>query len=796
MPAMGTTVPRLRILSVGGNAVSAFLSWRLQATNACDVTLVWRTGYDSVAQYGISFKSNLYGNERFKPYSVVRTPEDAAHSSKQPFDYVLLCVKALPDVYDIANIIESVVSPQHTCILMNTTHSLGIESYLEQRFPTNVVLSLVSGAEIAQLGASEFEHKGATDIWVGPANKNSKIPPSIQSDMADALAMTLSSGQVDCKVSPNIRQQQYERMIGPIAFQPASVLFETPNHAELLDKVGVRPLITGIIDELLSLATAQGCVLPADFRETTIQKMTQPQETNSTMYLDFEAKRPMEIETYLGSPLKLAQESQVAIPRIETLYAALHHINVVNRTRPTPLPAPSPANGMPPGPPPRMSSAPLPRGPMMMNGNGPMKGGPRPGGSRAPSVTGIPPPMRRGPPPGSMNGYPPRQMNGNGYPPGPDGQRRPSFEENNLEEFSHLMLYDNIVDDGTSNGHPNGGYPGAASTGDLTLRERELMLREKELQLREQEMNMRRGPRRPPPPPASHIGGFDEDDDEDDYFDPMASRAPGPAIDPDNFDMMSVTSRRNRKAPSSVNQIRKNPEGGFAPQHQGRGRNPFSRSGMNKNRTSATLVAQVPGLHDSIMNNPLMGYSSNRYGNVDRGEMGQASRANSLTAARLDELQTGGSYGAYPPMNRRTSQSPGNPLSPGPKMMNGMGRPSPPNGYPSNGPNNGYPPNGPNNGYPSNGPNGMPQPNGRPSPPGMRQPVPQHPPGHGNAVAPQQVEQHAGVSIPYPPKSRPQVRSLTGSASASGGSGGSNGNIDSAHSSQSSLGPRPPVGVR
>jgi ketopantoate reductase len=146
--------------------------------------------------------------------TVVRTPEDAAHSSKQPFDYVLLCVKALPDVYDIANIIESVVSPQHTCILMNTTHSIGVESYLEQRFPTNVVLSLVSGAEIVQLGASEFEHKGATDIWVGPANRNAAIPAQIQSDMAEALAMTLSSGQVDCKVSPNIRQQQYERMIG------------------------------------------------------------------------------------------------------------------------------------------------------------------------------------------------------------------------------------------------------------------------------------------------------------------------------------------------------------------------------------------------------------------------------------------------------------------------------------------------------------------------------------------------------------------------------------------------------
>lgn len=46
----------INVFIVGGNAVSAFLSWRLQATNACDVTLVWKSGYEHVAQYGISFK--------------------------------------------------------------------------------------------------------------------------------------------------------------------------------------------------------------------------------------------------------------------------------------------------------------------------------------------------------------------------------------------------------------------------------------------------------------------------------------------------------------------------------------------------------------------------------------------------------------------------------------------------------------------------------------------------------------------------------------------------------------------
>lgn len=160
-------------------------------------------------------RSATLGNERFKPYAVVPAAEDAQTSSKAPFDYVLLCIKALPDVYDIANIIQSVVSPQHTCILLNTTGALGIEESVAQRFPTNVVLSLVSGADIVQVGTSEFEHRGtSSDIWVGWATQNSRIPHAIQKDMAEALAMTLSTGRVHCTVSDNIRQQQFDRNIG------------------------------------------------------------------------------------------------------------------------------------------------------------------------------------------------------------------------------------------------------------------------------------------------------------------------------------------------------------------------------------------------------------------------------------------------------------------------------------------------------------------------------------------------------------------------------------------------------
>lgn len=552
-------------------------------------------------------------------------------------------------------------------------------------------------------------------------------------------------------------------------------MFESASYSELLAKPAVKPLISGVIDELLELATAQGCKFEPGFKQKTMDDMAGQAVTDSIMWQDFQARRPMEVETYLGSPVKLAQEEGIKVPRIETLYALLHHLNVANRNKPridtaAPAAGPPPPSGSPTSMinsplPPRMSMSQPPRGMMpngMPNGNG--NGMPPPRRARGSSQLGAPPGMRRpSSNAGPANGYGRPPMNGvpNGYPR-QQPSRRGSIDEDLQEEFGYLMNHDDIPE-GIETTYPEGS--------DMAVRERELQLRQRELALREQEMRMRGGPRGPMglppgarrgPPPRPVGGGVYDDDDDDDFFDPN-SAPPAPMIDPDNFDMMSVTSRKNRSHSSkpSASQFRKNPEFDTMPARGGRFRPSFGA----RNRSSQ-LGAPFPGPGANLLDDPMMNFTDNRYGHVDRSTMQAESRANSMTS------QAGwngpGPNGTF---QRRQSQSPGY----APSMRGGSGRPSPPNGY------------GP-------GP-GM---NGRPSPPnGVRQPIPQYPPGHGNAVAPHQVEQHAGVSNLHPPSKGKNVPSLTGSASASAGSGEST-NLDtpSAHSSQSSLGARPSIAAR
>lgn len=568
-----------------------------------------------------------------------------------------------------------------------------------------------------------------------------------------------------------------------------------------MQKKGVSAMIEGLIDELISLATKQGCTFAPNFKTKLISDMTATPESPSIMYQDFLAKRPMEIETYLGAPIQLAEQFGAAVPRISTMYAIMHNFNIVNQqARPAPAPAAvlppaspammMPQGGPPPGYGPRTSMGPGPRGPPH---GAPPYGMPN-GRSRAPSMGG-----RRGGPP--MNG-PPRTSSG--YPSRSQNNlsRRPSFEQNDFaDEFAHVVLYDDIPEGQESE-----------STTDLVLRERELALRQRELQLREHEMAMRGGRRRGKPTPSHR--DFDEDDDDDELYD-----APGPmmpAVDPENFDMMSVTSRKARRAPADQGALRRDPNmgsnhmGGMPGMRQSHSFGPGNmRPSMNRNRVSARIMSDLPGLHDSLMDNALLGFTDNRYGNVDRKTLGNESRANSLTQAKLDELSGGGMNGmpgGMPgmPMNggypgpRRTSVSPGDGFNPGPGRRISS-RPSPPNGA-----------------YLA--PNGMPM-NRRPSPPGaMGRPMPPrhasmnggpgpHPQMNGAPMNPQvnggpMPQQYMGNGVSklgpgsYPPQKND--RSLTGSASASAGSGES-ANIESepsAHSSQSSFAPRQPLGVR
>lgn len=541
---------------------------------------------------------------------MVRTVEDAAVQG-DAFDYVLVCIKALPDIYKLGEVIQSVITPSHTCIVLNTTTALDIENDLMEMYPRNMVLSLCSGVDIAQTGPADFDHTSNRDVRIGALRPNAKFPKAFEQDTKESLILTLGAGGLTSTPTDNIEKYQWERLIEMIAFHPISVILKEPSHAKLMEDKHTGALINNIILECLRICEHRKITFPFDFQARCINAMVNTKEAKSTMYQDFLAGRPLEIEVYLATPIRFAEAAKLDVPYLKSTYALLAHINRINQQTPA-SPLPQSGNGR---------LAPQRTGQTSMGSSRPYINRNMTDGA-AMNSSGRSMSMVYGPPP---------QSSTFNRPPASQPRRHPSqlSRQNSLEgleEFASIALYPDTQDSyGPDSRHQVYGnqssfemnstarLPPRASTsqGNYAIPSAHNgQFRQASLGANRKTSNIR-APR-------------DIEDDEDDYGTaPLPNR--GPPVDPDTVDMLAMTRRGRKSAISS--KFDADRANSFA----------VDRPRMQSSRSSSqALMSHLPNARDVVNSSALFGMGDNRYGTVDSRSLVNTanSRLNSMQSVR------------------------------------------------------------------------------------------------------------------------------------------------------------------
>ena len=113
------------------------------------------------------------------------------------------------------------------------------------------------------------------------------------------------------------------------AFNPLSVLSGGLDTLTLLDHA--ESLVREIMREVTKIAEAQGHILPPNLIDDQIEKTRSASAYKTSMLLDFEAGRPMETQAILGTTVRIAKESVVAVPHLETILSLLNLITLIDR---------------------------------------------------------------------------------------------------------------------------------------------------------------------------------------------------------------------------------------------------------------------------------------------------------------------------------------------------------------------------------------------------------------------------------------------------------------------------------
>ncbi len=151
--------------------------------------------------------------------------------------------------------------------------------------------------------------------------------PGGVSETAAALARLFESVGVPCVVTDDVVTATWQKLVWNAPFNPISVLAGGADTLTLLGHPETALLVRAVMEEVCRTAAALGHPLPVSVIDQNLEGTRAMVPYKTSMLLDFEAGRPMEVEAILGNAVRAARRAGVPVPRMETLYALLQLID-------------------------------------------------------------------------------------------------------------------------------------------------------------------------------------------------------------------------------------------------------------------------------------------------------------------------------------------------------------------------------------------------------------------------------------------------------------------------------------
>lgn len=307
----------LEILLVGTGAVGSYYGGRLAQAGA-RVATVCRSDYHIVSQKGIAVKSH-HGDFHFFPSQVVQS----VNEYKTIPDLIIVATKVLPSI-DVPKLIDGAVHNGTSIMLLQ--NGIDIEERIQQAFPNNDILSALAFICVSRINYGYIEHWDYGRLVIGKYPQGKHV-------MLSRVAALFKAVGVECSVSEDIVDARWKKLLWNAPFNPMSVLCGGATTKEMIDNPLTEELAVKIMEEVALLAMKSGHAIDRAYIEKNISDTRVMKPYKTSMLLDYNEGRAMEVEAILGNALRIAGKVDIEVPHIKTLYSLLSLLDAKNSTR-------------------------------------------------------------------------------------------------------------------------------------------------------------------------------------------------------------------------------------------------------------------------------------------------------------------------------------------------------------------------------------------------------------------------------------------------------------------------------
>ncbi len=304
------TSKRPKILIIGTGAVGGFYGGKL-ARAGYHVSTLCRSDYEIVKSKGIKVKSS-WGDFHYRPVEVIK---DITEYKGCP-DYVIVTLKALPEI-DIPALIRPVISSSTAIVLIQ--NGIEIETAIQENFPNNDLISGLAFICVSRIKPGQIHHQDYGRLALG-------LYPKGESDSVKFLAEILNTSGVTCTISKDIIRERWKKLLWNASFNTISVLTRADTKM-ILENENTAELVFKIMQEIQTVAAASGHKIDVSILHKHINDTRKMKPYRTSMLLDCETGKEMEIEVILGNAILIARKHSIEVTNITCLYGLLTLIN-------------------------------------------------------------------------------------------------------------------------------------------------------------------------------------------------------------------------------------------------------------------------------------------------------------------------------------------------------------------------------------------------------------------------------------------------------------------------------------
>ncbi|MBF0186854.1 MAG: 2-dehydropantoate 2-reductase [Magnetococcales bacterium] len=297
----------LQVLVVGAGAIGGFYGARLAQAGA-QVSVVVRSDFDIIRREGFHFDS-IDGDFTFRPEAVYGSPVECP----TPPDLLIIATKALPEI-DLIGLIRPVVGENTTLLLIQ--NGIHIEAPIAEAFPDNTLISGLAFICVNKTAPGRIRHLCFGRLAIGRY-------PQGNAPMTERLARLFESVNVPCSITDDVMEARWRKLVWNAPFNPISVLAGGVTTREMLSTPESISVIRAVMEEVLAIAAADGYPLEKELVQKNIDDTHAMEPYKTSMLLDYESGRTMEVEAILGNALRLADHYELKAPHLRTLHALL-----------------------------------------------------------------------------------------------------------------------------------------------------------------------------------------------------------------------------------------------------------------------------------------------------------------------------------------------------------------------------------------------------------------------------------------------------------------------------------------